>query len=118
MSSCSSIPGSLPAQTSALSAASQTIRQGQQGVDRAAANIAGDLNSHGTTSKSDLIGDIVDLSQSALQVKIGVAVARTDQEASSEIVKMVRHDADAQHARDTRPQPPRTLSQSTIDILV
>jgi hypothetical protein len=111
---CSSTP-----QGSALNAASQTIRDGLNRLDKAAAGIVSDVSGQGGAGgdPGKLVSDILDLSQSALQVKAGVAVARTDQEVGNEIVNMVRHDADAQHARDTRPKPQRTLPQQVVDIL-
>ena len=98
----------------ALTSAGQTIRDGQSRLDRAAASIATEFDS-GTPDVSNLVGDILDLSEAARQIKIGVAVARTDQEAGNEVVNMVRHDASARQARDTRPRP--TQPQHVIDIM-
>ncbi len=98
----------------ALTSAGQTIRDGQSRLDHAAASIAAEFDS-GTPDVSNLVGDVLDLSEAARQIKLGVAVARTDQEAGNEIVNMVRHDANASRARDTRPRP--TQPQHVIDIM-
>jgi hypothetical protein len=108
-----------PPPSSALSAASQTIREGLARFDQAAAAVARAANPpQGAPDPGELLTDIIELSHSARQVRLGVAIARTDQAVGYELVNMVRHDASASSARDTRPRPQRGRARHGVDIVL
>jgi hypothetical protein len=99
----------------ALSSAHQLIQRGQSQLDRAARDLASQFGQPTGPDTGSVITDILDLSEAAQQVKAGVAVARTAQEASNELANMVRHDPRAPLARDTRPRP--GIAHHVIDLL-